>query len=112
MTLWIDDCAVVTHQVSGVLEVHDPIAGEYTLEVSSPGVDRVFFTAQQMQDYIGETIHVRLIHGISCKSGGRRKLQGTLNSVDDRALSLTFEGEEVEILLDNIDKAHLVYQFD
>ena len=39
----IEDCAAVNHQVSGILEVHDPIAGEYILEVSSPGFDRAFF---------------------------------------------------------------------
>jgi ribosome maturation factor RimP len=41
----IEDCAAVTHQVGGVLDLHDPIAGEYLLEVSSPGLDRAFFSA-------------------------------------------------------------------
>ncbi len=108
----IDDCTAVTHQVSGVLEVHDPIAGEYVLEVSSPGVDRVFFTAEQMQDYIGETVHLRLIHAIPSKAGNRRKLDGTLNAVNDNSITVSCEGEELTILLNNIDKANLIYQLD
>lgn len=106
----IDDCASVTHQVSGVLEVHDPIAGEYVLEVSSPGVDRVFFTAEQMQDYLGETVHLRLIHAMPSKAGNRRKLNGILNAVNDNSIMVTCEGEELEVLLNNIDKANLIYQ--
>ena len=60
----IEDCSAVNHQVSGVLDVHDPIAGEYVLEVSSPGFDRPLFTREQVAAYVGETINLRLIHAI------------------------------------------------
>lgn len=109
----IDDCAAVNHQVSGVLEVHDPIAGEYVLEVSSPGLDRSFFTAEQMHDYIGQTINLRLIHAIDDvdnKAGKRRKVAGKLDSIDDKQLQLTNEEATYQIDLNNIDKANLVYQ--
>ena len=49
----VDDCAQVSHQVSGILDVEDPISGEYTLEVSSPGVDRLLFHPEQYPPYIG-----------------------------------------------------------
>ena len=56
----MDDCAKVSHQVSGVLDVEDPITGQYTLEVSSPGMDRPLFTLEQFAAYAGSQIQVRL----------------------------------------------------
>ena len=82
----IEDCAAVNHQVSGVLEVHDPIAGEYILEVSSPGFDRAFFSDEQMRDYVGQTVSLRLIQAIGAGDKKRRKVTGTLDSIDDTSL--------------------------
>lgn len=108
----IEDCAAVTHQVGGVLDVHDPIAGEYMLEVSSPGLDRSFFSAQQMHDYVGETISFRLINAIADGGEKRRKVTGKLSQIDDKALTVELEHQgTLTIKLDNIDKANLVYQF-
>ncbi|CAM4036392.1 ribosome maturation factor RimP [Psychrobacter arenosus] len=107
----IEDCAAVNHQVSGVLEVHDPIAGEYILEVSSPGIDRAFFSEAQMRQYIGETINLRLINAIGAGKEKRRKITGVLDTMSDKTLSLTTpEGEAVTVELSNIDKANLIYQ--
>lgn len=108
----IEDCAAVTHQVGGVLDVHDPIAGEYMLEVSSPGLDRSFFSAEQMRDYVGETLSLRLINAISEGGEKRRKVTGKLLQIDDKQLTVEVENQKpLTILLDNIDKANLVYQF-
>lgn len=106
----IEDCTAVTHQVSGVLEVYDPIAGEYVLEVSSPGLDRAFFDAQQMADYIGEKVNLRLIQAIGSGQSKRRKVSGILEALDDNKLTVTADDGVLEINLSNIDKANLVYQ--
>ncbi|WP_131668606.1 ribosome maturation factor RimP [Psychrobacter pygoscelis] len=107
----IEDCTAVTHQVSGVLEVHDPIAGEYILEVSSPGLDRSFFSEAQMRQYIGQTVNLRLINAIGAGKQKRRKISGQLTAMDDKTLTLaTPEDQDVKIELSNIDKANLVYQ--
>ncbi|WP_201587517.1 ribosome maturation factor RimP [Psychrobacter jeotgali] len=107
----IEDCAAVNHQVSGVLEVHDPIAGEYILEVSSPGFDRSFFSDTQMLDYVGQTVSLRLIQAIGQGDKKRRKVTGTLDSMDNTSLQLTAtDGEAFEIALSNIDKANLIYE--
>lgn len=111
----IEDCAAVTHQVGGVLDVHDPIAGEYMLEVSSPGLDRSFFFAEQFGDYIGETIHLRLIQAVGVVKDKRRKLTGKLIAMDEKTLTLELEQSldnqsEISVQLDNIDKANLIYQ--
>ncbi|WP_367104894.1 ribosome maturation factor RimP [uncultured Psychrobacter sp.] len=106
----IEDCAAVNHQVSGVLEVHDPIAGEYVLEVSSPGFDRAFFSEEQMRDYIGQTVSLRLIQAIGQGDKKRRKVTGILDSMSDTALQITATDDEIfEIAFSNIDKANLIF---
>jgi ribosome maturation factor RimP len=80
--------------------------GEYALEVSSPGWDRPFFNLQQMSVYVGQTVALRLISPVLM----RRKLNGELLAVTDQGITVSCEGETVDIDADNIDKAHLVYQ--
>ncbi len=107
----IEDCAAVNHQVSGILEVHDPIAGEYILEVSSPGFDRAFFSEEQMREYIGQTVSLRLIQAIGQGDKKRRKVTGVLNNMDTASLKITAaDGEQFEIAFSNIDKANLIFQ--
>ena len=107
----IEDCAAVNHQVSGILEVHDPIAGEYILEVSSPGFDRAFFSDDQMLDYIGQTVSLRLIQAIGQGDQKRRKVTGKLDHMNAETLQLTAaDGEQFDVALSNIDKANLVYE--
>ena len=108
----IEDCAAVTHQVSGVLEVHDPIAGEYVLEVSSPGLDRSFFSLEQMQDYVGETVQLRLIHPVidGDAKTKRRKMTGKLTAVNEHSIDVTLDdGQQFTVQGDNLDKASLIY---
>lgn len=102
----VQDCVKVTHQVSGVLDVHDPISGEYALEVSSPGWDRPFFNLKQMQAYLGQTIALRLISTVE----NRRKMTATLLDVTDQEITVEVEGQRLVIDGDNIDKANLIYQ--
>lgn len=102
------DCVRVTQQVGAILDVHDPISGEYTLEVSSPGWDRLFFELAQMQDYVGQQVALRLIAAVD----NRRKLQAKLIAVDVAAeqIEVEVEGKHLRIDSNNIDKANLIYQ--
>jgi len=102
----VQDCVNVTHQVSGILDLHDPIADEYALEVSSPGWDRPFFMLSQMSAYVGQTVALRLISPVA----NRRKLNAVLDDVRDDGIRVTFEGQVLDIDADNIDKANLIYQ--
>jgi len=107
----IENCAAVNHQVSGILEVHDPIAGEYILEVSSPGFDRAFFSEEQMRDYVGQTVSLRLIQAIGQGDKKRRKVTGILDSMGADSLHLTAtDNEQFEIAFSNIDKANLIFE--
>lgn len=101
----IDDCEKVSRQISAILDVEDPIAGEYTLEVSSPGLDRPLFTAEQYAAYVGEVINVRLNSPID----GRRKFKGVLNSADPKTIVMTVDNQPVEILFSQIEKANVAY---
>lgn len=106
----IEDCSAVTHQVSGLLDVHDPIAGEYILEVSSPGFDRPLFSKEQLLMYIGHTVHLRLISAIGTDEK-RRKVQGIMERADDTGVVIkTPDNLVFFVAFDNIDKANLVYQ--
>lgn len=106
----IEDCTAVNHQVSGVLDVHDPIAGEYVLEVSSPGFDRPLFSPKQIALYVGSTIFVRFIHPIDDGITKRRKVQGQVVSIDDNHVHIQEGNKSLAVALDNIDKANLVYE--
>ncbi|MCE9679094.1 ribosome maturation factor RimP [Shewanella sp. AS1] len=105
--IFIEDCADVSRQISAVLDVEDPISTEYTLEVSSPGVDRPLFTAAQYAQYIGETVKVQLTMPVA----GSRNLKGTVTGVEGQMLTLTVDGNELIIALDNIRKGNLIAKF-
>ena len=105
----VEDCVKVTQQVGAMLDVHDPISGEYALEVSSPGWDRPFFQLAQLPDYIGHQVALRLISAVD----NRRKFQAKLVAVDLEAETNQVEVEKQQVLdidAHNIDKANLVYQ--
>ncbi len=100
----VDDCARASHQISGVLDVEDPIRGEYSLEVSSPGVDRPLFTLEHFRRFQGR--QVRLLLGTP--RDGRRRISGRLAGVDDRQVVIETDGERLLFTLAEIDRARLV----
>lgn len=101
----IEDCERVSRQISGIFDVEDPIPGEYTLEVSSPGMDRPLFTIEQFGQYIGSEATVRLRSPLD----GRRKFRGVIQKVDADTVSLLVDGMEFELPALTIDKANLVF---
>src|SRR5471030_57429 len=103
----VEDCADVSHQVSAVLDVEDPISVAYSLEVSSPGLDRPLFTAAQFAQFIGE--EVSLVLRIAMQN--RRKWQGIIKTVDGEMITVTVEEKDEVFALSNIQKANLVPHF-
>lgn len=101
----IEDCEAVSREVSAQLDVEDPISGQYTLEVSSPGVDRPLFAPDQFARFAGEKAKV----GLKLPQDGRRKLQGTILRVEGDSIVFAVDGVgEFAVAFDNIDKARLV----
>jgi len=103
----VDDCADVSRQVSAILDVEDPIADKYNLEVSSPGLDRPLFTLQQFERYIGQDIAVHLRIPVM----ERRKWQGKLERIENDMVILIVDGQEQVLVFGNIQKANVVAKF-
>ena len=103
----IDDCERVSRQVSSVLDVEDPIAGEYQLEVSSPGMARPLFTLSQYTRYIGEQMNVKLRIAFE----GRKKFSGLFKGLEGEDIVLEVDGEEYLLPFELIDKANIVPTF-
>ncbi len=101
----VEDCEKVSRHVSALLDVEDPIAGEYTLEVSSPGVDRPLFTAEQYKQYVGSEVNLKLHRPLH----GRRKFKGQLIKVTGNNISLHVDGVEYHLEHSDIEKAGIVY---
>jgi ribosome maturation factor RimP len=99
----VDDCAEVSRHVSGVLDVEDPITGEYTLEVSSPGVDRLLFRLDHYRTYVGEWIELRLRTPFE----GRRKFKGTLKGIEGEDVVVQVDDHEFLLPHSAIDRAQV-----
>ena len=100
----VDDCAEVSRQVGALLDVEDPISSEYSLEVSSPGVDCPLFELAHFQEVIGEIVNVRL----SMPLNGRRKFKGPLVAIENDTLIVQVDSIDYELAISNVDKANLV----
>ncbi len=99
----VEDCAKVSEQVGSVLDVEDPITGEYTLEVSSPGMDRLLFRLDQFPGYVGETVELRL----RVPFEGRRKFKGVLTGVEGEDVVVRVDDHEYLLPHSAIDKARI-----
>lgn len=104
----LDDCEAVSREVSALLDVHDPIATQYSLEVSSPGLDRPLFKPQHYGRFIGEVVRVAL----DLPQDGRKRFQGAILAASDAAVTLDQDGTPVQLPYAAIQKARLVPVFE
>ena len=100
----IDDCSKVSYQVSAMLDVEDPIRGEYDLEVSSPGIDRPLFELSHFKKFIGNRVKVRVCAPIH----NRRKFDGVLLRVEGDDIHLLVDAEEIVLPFSDIEKANVI----
>ncbi len=99
----LDDCERVSHQVSGVLDVEDPIASDYNLEVSSPGADRKLVKPEHFDRFAGSVVKVRLKRLVD----GRRRVKGQLLGRDDDRIRVRSDGGDLTIAMADIEVARL-----
>jgi ribosome maturation factor RimP len=100
----VEDCTTASREVSDLLDAEDPIPNAYTLEVSSPGFDRVLRTQAHFGRFVGERVHVELKE----PRAGRRRYTGKLLTVDDSGIALEVEEEQqVSVKFEEIGKARL-----
>jgi len=102
----VDDCARVSDQVSGTLDVEDPIRGHYRLEVSSPGLDRPLFVPAHFQRFAGRAARLQLRRPLGERPGTR--LTGMLVGVEGEELVVEVDGQRLTIPMDEVAKARLI----
>jgi len=100
----LEDCEAVSRQVSAVLDVEDPLPGQYVLEVSSPGLDRKLTKVEHFQRFTGEDVRVKLRVPIA----GRRNFRGALRAADKETIEIEVDGERHSLPLAAIESARLV----
>jgi ribosome maturation factor RimP len=100
----LDDCEKVSLAVSALLDVEDPLPGQYNLEVSSPGLDRKLTKVEHFQRFEGETLKVSMRFPID----GRKRFRGTLVSSDDENIVVEVDGQSYSLPMATIDTARLV----
>ena len=101
----VDNCSDVSHQISGVLDVEDPISVPYTLEVSSPGLERPLMKIEHFERYVGQKIKVRLSWAVE----DRKNLNGELIKVEGEEITVLMEGEEFIFPINAVKRANLIY---
>ena len=100
----LDDCEAVSRQVSAVLDVEDPIPGHYTLEVSSPGLDRALTKPAHFQRFTGEDVRIKLRTPVD----GRRNFRGALRAADEESIEVEVDGQSHTLAIAAIASARLV----
>ena len=100
----VDDCADISRAISAVLDVEDPISGAYSLEVSSPGIDRPLTRAKDYERFMGHEAKIETNAPIDA----RKRFKGPIKSVDANAVELTVDGADIRIPFSAIHKAKLV----
>jgi ribosome maturation factor RimP len=99
----IDDCERASREISALLDVNDPVAGRYTLEVSSPGLDRPLFTPEHFVRFVGQAVKIN----VNLPLDGRRRFHGTIKEIEGDRIVIEQDGTAVSIAHANIAKARL-----
>jgi len=104
----VGDCTKVSHQISGIMDVEDPISGQYRLEVSSPGMERPLFKLEHFERFKGSIVKLELRQATL---EGQKKFTGDILDVKDDTVHIHVDEEEIEIPFSLIKKAKLVAKF-
>jgi len=99
----LEDCERVSRAVSVVLDTADPVPGQYTLEVSSPGLERPLRTAAHFAPYVGATVFVEVVQPLD----GRRRFKGPLTAAGTESIEVEVDGRQFALPIAGIRKAHL-----
>lgn len=104
----VEDCARVSRRLSDVLEVDQPLRGNWRLEVSSPGLARPLYNSGQYRRYLGKNLKLRLKTPLS----GRRNFVVTLRDVQGEELLVRADGGELSVALSDVERANLIPDFE
>ena len=104
----VDECAKVSRQLQALLAVEETMTGAYTLEVSSPGLERPLFRLAHYLRFLGEKVRIKLHHAVH----GRSRFVGNLIAADENEVTVDVDGQHYVLSMLAIDKAKLVVDFD
>lgn len=104
----VEDCAAASQQFSAILDVEDPIPGQYTLEVSSPGLDRPLTKVSHFRAVVGQQVRVKTDVAVA----GRRRFRGWLRGADPEWIEVLVDGQTYRIPLSIVAKARLVPEYE
>ena len=104
----IDDCSEVSHQISALIDVEDPLPGKFNLEISSPGLDRPLRKLEDFEKFAGQRAQVKTAMPLD----GQRNFKGRLAGIDNDVLLLECDDKLVRLAVSAIDKARLIPDFD
>jgi ribosome maturation factor RimP len=108
----LEDCENLSRELSAVLDVEDPIPQAYSLEVSSPGIDRPLRTATHFAHFVDSEAKIQLAVGLQTPSGERKNFRGILKGVADDKVTIDVDGQVFHLAIDDIDHAKLVPDWD
>ena len=103
-TMTVEDCAFISRTVSAIFDVEDPINGAYTLEVSSPGLDRPLVRQRDFERYLGFEAKIELRQALN----GQRRYRGVLAGYAEGLVTIVTENGTTELPFEEIDKARLI----
>lgn len=106
LTMTVDDCATISRAVSAVLDEADPIAGEYSLEVSTPGLDRPLITEEHFRRFVGEKARIETAEAVE----GRKRFVGVLAACDGKTVTIITEAADYVVPLASVRSAKLVLE--
>ncbi len=108
----LEDCEQISRELSAVLDVDDPITQAYSLEVSSPGIDRPLRTAKHFAHFTGAEAKIQMSVGLQVGGTERRNFKGALEGVDGTTVKIKCDGQTFALPIDDIDTAKLVPDWD
>jgi ribosome maturation factor RimP len=108
LAMTVDDCAQLSHSVSALLDIHDPIVGSYTLEISSPGIDRPLVRREDYDRFIGLEAKIELATSVE----GRKRFRGRLLGTVEGTIRLLTDAGEIGLPLDAVARAKLLLTDD
>ncbi len=103
----VDDCSAVSHQISALIDVEEPIRGQFNLEISSPGLDRPLRRLQDFQRFTGSMVKLKTMMPLD----GQRNFKGRMLEVTEEVLVLETDTEEISLPMNAIEKARIVPEY-
>ncbi len=103
----VDDCSAVSRQISALIDVEDPVSGQFNLEVSSPGSDRPLRRLKDFQRFTGSLVKLKTVMPLE----GQRNFKGRLLEASEESVTIGIDKEEITLPMSAIDKARIVPEY-